>query len=114
MNTINIPIQISDDQIDSWAVTAFEGGINYWCFSIEVKNNDYKGCDYASEALSKGATIIMKGKEITKQNILEALAKLPAMNYNKVYNRLLNEGQYDACDADVLFQVALYDEVVYG
>ena len=114
MNTINIPIQISDDQIDSWAVTAFEGGINYWCDELKVKNNDYKGCKYASEALSKGATIIIEGKEITKHDILKALSKLPTMEYNKVYNRLLNEGQYDACDADVLFQVALYDDVIYG
>ena len=114
MNNINVTLEISDDQIDSWSVTAFEGGINYWCDGIEVKDGDYKGVKYASHSLSKGATIIIEGKEITKQSILDALAKLPTIEYKKVFNRLLNDGEYDACDVDVLFQVALFGEVVYG
>lgn len=113
-NYINIRISISDEQIDSWLCTAFEGGINYWCDGIEVKDNDYKGTDYASDCISKGGIIIVEeDKEISKENILDALVWLSLNKYTKVLDRLLNQ-RYDAVDADVLFQVACFGDVIYG
>jgi len=110
---INIRIEIKDKQIDSWLCTAFEGGINYWCDGIEVKDDDYKGTEYASHCISKGGTIIVEDKEINKQNILDALTWLSNNKYTKVLDRLINGG-YDADDADVLFQVVCFGNVIYG
>tara|TARA_A100001201_G_scaffold104078_2_gene89269 strand:+ start:36 stop:380 length:345 start_codon:yes stop_codon:yes gene_type:complete len=110
---INIRIEIKDEQIDNWLSTAFEGGINYWCDGIEVKDNDYKGTKYASECISKGGTIIVEDKEINKQNILDALTWLSNNKYTKALDRLINGG-YDADDADVLFQVVCFGNVIYG
>tara|TARA_R110002050_G_scaffold27352_2_gene71286 strand:+ start:352 stop:693 length:342 start_codon:yes stop_codon:yes gene_type:complete len=113
MNEINIKIKVQDEQIDSWLCGAFEGGSNYWCHGIEVKDNDYKGTDYASECISKGGIIIAKGKEINKQTILNALELMSKNGYTKCLDRLLNDG-YDADDSDVLFQFACFGEVIYG
>jgi hypothetical protein len=49
---------IKDEQIDNWLSGAFEGGSNYWCIGIKVKNGDYKGTKYASDCVSKGGIII--------------------------------------------------------
>ena len=57
MNKINLEIEVSDQDINDILVTAFEGGINYWAYKAEPKDGDYKGADYASDALSRGATI---------------------------------------------------------
>jgi hypothetical protein len=124
MNTVNLPITIEDEQIDSWLVTAFEGGSNYWCGGIKVKDGDYKGTKYASHCVSKGGTVIVldqedldvdieKKYEITKQKMLDALVWLAENKYTKAVDRLLNDG-YDAIDADVLFQAACFGDVIYG
>ena len=110
---INIRIEIKDKQIDSWLCGAFEGGSNYWCDGIEVKDNDYKGTEYASDCISKGGTIIVEDKEINKQSILDALEWLSNNKYTKVLDRLINDG-YDADDSDILFQVACFGDVIYG
>ena len=115
---INIKIEIKDEQIDNWLCTAFEGGINYWCDSVEVKDNDYKGTKYASECISKGGVIIVNDYppsniKVNKSSILQALVWLSNNKYTKVLDRLINGG-YDADDADVLFQVACFGRVIYG
>ena len=113
MNKVNIEVEIKDEQIDYWLCCAFEGGSNYWCNGIKVKDNDYKGTEYASECVSKGGIIIVEGKEINKQTILNALVWLSKNKYKKCVDRLINGG-YDACDCDALFQVACFGEVIYG
>lgn len=119
MNNVTINVNFSDNQIDYWLSGAFEGGSNHWCESIEVKNNDYKGCKYASECISKGGTIIVtlyeckEKAEITKKDISKALTWLSENKYTKCLNRLLNDN-YDAGDSDVLFQVACFGKVIYG
>ena len=83
MNKVNIEVEIKDEQIDYWLCCAFEGGSNYWCNGIKVKDNDYKGTEYASECVSKGGIIIVEGKEINKQTILNALVWLSKNKYKK-------------------------------
>tara|TARA_A100001201_G_scaffold65190_4_gene61307 strand:- start:834 stop:1241 length:408 start_codon:yes stop_codon:yes gene_type:complete len=111
-------IEIEDKQIDDWLCCAFEGGINYWCNEIKVKDDDYKGAKYASDVISRGGVIIVNDYapsniKVTKSCILQALVWLSLNNYTKVLQRLLS-GQYDAGDADILFQVACFHDVVYG
>ena len=120
MNNVTININFSDEQIDYWLSGAFEGGSNYWCESIEVKDNDYKGCKYASECVSKGGTIIVtlydeceEKAKITKKDISNALAWMSENKYTKCLDRLLND-KYDADDSDVIFQVACFGKVIYG
>tara|TARA_R110002110_G_scaffold240683_6_gene456934 strand:+ start:810 stop:1157 length:348 start_codon:yes stop_codon:yes gene_type:complete len=115
MNIVNLPTIIEDEQIDSWLVTAFEGGSNYWCTGVRVKYDDYKGTKYASHCVSKGGIVIVEGKhEITKQKMLDALVWMKKNKYTKMVDRLLDPGAYDAIDADVIFQVACFGKVIYG
>ena len=115
MSTINLPTTVTDEMIDGWLCGAFEGGSNYWCGGIKVKDGDYKGAKYASDCVSKGGTVIVDGKhEITKQKMLDALVWLAENKYTKMADRLLDPGAYDAIDADAVFQVACFGEVVYG
>jgi len=115
MNKVNLSITVTDEMIDGWLSGAFEGGSNYWCSGIEVKDGDYKGTKYASDCVSKGGIVIVDGKhEITKQKMLDALVWLTNNNYTRVADDLLHPGRHDACDSDIIFQVACFGEVVYG
>ena len=119
MNKIEIPIIIKDKDIDYWLSSAFEGGSTYWCSSIKVKDNDYKGTKYASECVSKGGIIIATTLDdnidysVSKIDILNGLKWLANNGYTKCLDRLLNE-KYDADDCDMIFQVACFGEVIYG
>jgi len=119
MNNATININFTDKQIDHWLCGAFEGGSNYWCEGIEVKDNDYKGTKYASECVSKGGKIIVslyeckEKAEISKKDIYKALTWMSKNKYTKCLDRLLND-RYDADDSDVIFQVACFGKVIYG
>ena len=112
-NVITMKVNIRDEQIDCWLCGAFEGGSNYWCDGIRVKDNDYKGVKYASDCVSKGGALIVEDKEIDKQCILNALEKMPSLNYSKAQKRLLDDS-YDSGDCDILFQIAVFGDVIYG
>ena len=121
MNKAIINIKLTDEQIDDWLCGAFEGGSNYWCLGIKVKNNDYKGTDYASKCISKGGKIIVYEEEnsvkktiiISKKDIIKAVELMSVNGYKKSLNRLLF-GDYDADDCDNLFQISCFGEVIYG
>ncbi len=122
MNKAIIEIAVTDEQIDNFLCGAFEGGSNYWCGSIKVKDNDYKGTDYASECVSKGGIIEVhrlgiasefEPITISKKDIIRGLELMSINGYKKSLNRLLF-GDYDSDDCDNLFQMACFKEVIYG
>ena len=116
MNKIKAEITITDEQIDNWLCGSFEGGSNYWCKGIKVKNNDYKGTKYASECVSKGGIIIVDDENcisnVDKNRILITL-QVMSSEYPKSFDRLINDS-YDSDDSDRLFQIACFGEVIYG
>lgn len=117
MNKIKIEIEVSDEQIDNWLCGAFEGGSNYWCIGLEVKNNDYKGTEFASDCISKGGVVIVNNGSIKNFHIdkKKVLTSLKTMNskHPQSFNRLIDDS-YDSEDSDTLFQIACFGEVVYG
>ena len=115
-NVITMKVNIRDEQIDCWLCGAFEGGSNYWCDGIRVKDNDYKGVKYASDCVSKGGVLIVEmydKKEIDKKCILNALEKMPSLNCSKAQKKLIDDS-YDSGDCDILFQIAVFGDVIYG
>lgn len=118
-------ISVTDENIDDIMVTALEGGINYWCGSALPKDEDYKGADYASHAVSKGATLILTDVEdeseeweLTREKLLEGVSKYLSLN-NPADIVDEETGELDACmiDADVadcILQLALFNEIVFG
>lgn len=115
---------ITDQNIDDILITGLEGGINYWCGKVTVKNDDYKGADLASDSVSKGATLILMDAEdlsntskIDKPKILKAIERY-INEYNctiiDLENKEIDCGQVDATVADIIIQLAAFEEVIYG
>ena len=126
MNTIKHTIQISDELIEFILCGAFEGGSTYWATNVSCKDKEdmkkvggYKS-DYLTRTKKKDAvmyihTIDDDKQPITKKSIIDALQKMdnPKYGCTKVLGRILDE-TYDACDADIVVQMACFGEVVYG
>ena len=115
-------IKVTQQDIDDIITTAFEGGINYWCDRAHVMNGDNEHC--ASEQVSRGAAVILYDSEGDEKHVLtvgkfmRGLAKAIEGNNYSSYE-WFNEDSIDTCNvdaevADVIIQLALFGEVVYG
>lgn len=141
---VNVPV--TDQQIADWVVTAFEGGISYWCEAATCVQRDQHGDWEELTGAGYDAYVVdrvgpyanpefwdndKRGYRITtdegtQKKVLTLSAIMKALNYQpkqvkgqsnnwyrKVTTRLLGEN-YDADDADILVQVAIFNEVIYG
>lgn len=116
-------VEITEEDIDDIMVGALEGGINYWCNDAVVVGDEYLG-EYASEEISRGGKLILVDCEDDAEYSLDLEKFLNGV-------RLAIEGSYfteygwysggkidccqvDASVADVIIQLALFGEVVYG
>ena len=113
-NYVLKPIEVTDDHLDSILVGAFEGGSNYWAEKVEVRDDDYKGAEFASGVIGKGGelyiTTELDGKYLLTRNML--------INGLQQY---LDESKHknwpdggDAYTDDCILQYALFGEIVYG
>lgn len=103
-------MEINKDTLECLFIDSIEGGINYWAC---VSEYDYKSftavvCDNEDEdgvRHSVGLDTIKRG-----------ISKLQEINNRWANNRLANvlSENYDAEDCDVIFQLGLFGEVVYG
>jgi hypothetical protein len=115
--------EITGEDVDDIVTTALEGGCNYWCDKATLLDNDYKGATYASEAVSKGGTLILHvnhdgeawdgetPKPLTREN-MESGIKRAAIHFGKSV-RVFLENQ-DAIYADVAVQFAVFDKIIFG
>jgi hypothetical protein len=114
---------MTNQDIDDILCTAFEGGINYWCDRVQVLEGDYKGAEYASEAVSRGALIklnitdeertggTLKVDLLTRDNIVKGIEM--AAKHKKMSVKGFIEN-HDAGDADMAVQFAIFGELIYG
>ena len=102
-------------------VAALEGGIDYWCFKVEVVG-DYLG-EYASEQISRGGMLKLYDIEngdkywLDLEKFLKGF-KLWLENDGDEYGAVEN-GEVDCCNidagcADEIVQYALFGELVFG
>ena len=118
--TLNIKVTAQD--IDDIMCSALEGGITYWCCKAEVVGN-YLG-EFASEQISRGGTLKLYDAEedevyeLTLEKLLKGIKLAIQENYYADYDwcdgTMLDTCQVDANVADVIIQLALFEEVVYG
>jgi hypothetical protein len=120
--TVTQTVNVTEEDIDDIMCSALEGGITYWANAARVVGN-YLG-EYASEQISRGGSLIISDAEedaeylLTRDNLLKGI-KLAIqgnyfMDYEWVVGSKLDCCQVDAEVADVIVQLALFDEVVYG
>ena len=120
--TVIKEVNITAEDIDDIMCSALDGGITYWCNRAKVVGK-YLG-EYASEQISRGGSLILHDAEedkcyiLTIHNLLNGIKKAIAENYYSDYEWVvgnkLDTCQVDACVADVIIQLALFDDVVYG
>lgn len=116
-----IVIQLTQQDIDDIMVGALEGGINYWCFKVDVLG-EYLG-EYASEQISRGGSLKLYDSEngekywLDREKFLNGF-KLWVENGGDQYGAVQGS-EVDCCNidagcADEIIQYALFGEVVYG
>lgn len=115
-------IKVTDKDIDDIITTAFEGGITYWCCKVEVVG-DYLA-KFASEQISRGGTVRLYDSvedtvyDLTLENFMEGLTKAIEDNWYDSYGwydgNSIDTCNVDANVADVIIQLALFDDVIYG
>ena len=111
---------MNDQIIDDILATAFEGGINYWCREATVRDGDYKGAEYASSAVSKGATIdltVYEGEGVVTEKPLTRESIIHGINEAAKFRKQTVEGFYedhDAESADMAVQFAVFGKLIFG
>ena len=128
--SIKQDLVISNQDIDDIICTALEGGINYWCYRADIGEKKYLG-KYASDQISRGGSLKLYVEEpfedkevyvLTKKNILiglEHFYKEYARHYPDVFQVKGEEILIETCDvdaevADMIVQLGLFGEVIYG
>jgi hypothetical protein len=110
--------QLTDENIDDILVTAFEGGINYWT-NTPVRVPEWpKGVDYASSVVSKNKPVLIFNEdenewmELNLEKLLHGIKMF--LSRRSLSCDYFSDGNFDAEDADVIVQYALFGEIVYG
>ena len=119
---ISCTINVTSQDIDDIVCSALEDGICYWASSARVVG-DYLG-EYASEQISRGGSLIISDAEedaeylLTRDNLLKGIRLAIEGRYYADYDwcdgKTLDTCQIDASVADVIVQLALFGEVIYG
>lgn len=119
---VNKKYTVTPQDIDDIMVTALEGGINYWCRKAEVVG-EYLG-EYASDQISRGGSLILYDAEssdhweLNLEKLLNGIQKAIEDNWFDDYgwydNGVLYTTEIDGEVADVIVQLALFDDVVFG
>jgi hypothetical protein len=116
-------LKVTASDIDDIMCAALEGGICYWCGRAEVVG-EYLG-EYASEQISRGGTLKLydcedmnEVYELDRSKLLKGIKKAFEEGYYSEYEwcngTVIDTCQVDADVADVIVQIAIFDEVVYG
>ena len=112
-HTVTLKLTVSDQALRDLLVTAVEGGANYWAeftrvkrdadlniLSVVVRDQETLGCDWL----------------VTPHTLVLGLQRLADATWKRAHDHLhaavVEDG--DAETADVVLQMALFGELVYG
>lgn len=120
--TVDRKIKVTQQDIDDIMVTALEGGINYWCDRVKVIG-EYLG-EYASEQIARDGLLLLYDAESNEEyqlslgKFLNGLQKAIEDHWFEDYEWYegdeLDPCNIDADVADVIIQLALFDDVIFG
>ena len=113
---------VTAEDIDDIMCAALEDGICYWCNEAIVVG-DYLG-EWAHEQISRGGKLQLVDAEdgtvyeLTREKLLYGIQLARAQEYYKDYEwwdgEHLDTCNVDSAVADVIVQLALFDEIVFG
>lgn len=119
--TINVPFDVTDRLISDLLCLAFEGGSSYWAEFVEqIVRPGGTETEFNSDALAAGNTLRvyyddegnMNSLPLTNEDMAEAIG-LAALNRPRVWLDIINDNM-DADTGDIILQLALFGEVIYG
>ena len=123
--TLIIEYNISLEMLDDFIVTAFEGGINYWCGKVRIKNyppniddkSDEAHKMLASSVLTLGGEIVLFDAESDDQWILTRPDIIKGIKMRCEDRKITPEGLYDSYDVDdvdAIVQYAIFNEITFS
>lgn len=126
---------LSDALVKDILTTAIEGGIGYWaCLDNDTpewkdarkrfveKNNGQKPyyCDVAFELMVKGDPVVFLDEQDDDKELKMYYddfvrgCKLFEQHSNVVLSDYIENGAFDAIDADCIIQYAVFGDIIYG
>ena len=119
---IKTTLTVTEEDIDDIMVSALEGGITYWCGKAKVVG-EYLG-EFASEQIARNGKLLLYDMvedaeyELSREDLLKGIKMAVEEGYYDNYGwcdgHHLDTCQIDAEVADVIIQLALFEEVIYG
>lgn len=115
-------LNITDDDLDDIMRKAMDEGIGYWCEKAIVEDGDFRGCVFASETVSQGATLLLhcdsldEEYKLDRDKLLDGLAHYIASNIcNGIIkrNNVISTEEIDGSDADRIVQCALFGDIKF-
>lgn len=118
--TINRPVTFDQQFVDDVMCSILEGGINYWAVLSDIdRTNRTEQFEYPSDAVSRGAVLVLQDTEsnaIYQFGLSQFVQGLTKYLNNEGHNLTpyTDAGDIDSIHADVICQLGLFGEVVYG
>lgn len=116
---IQVETRITQEDIDDIMCSALEGGICHWCTRAVVVGK-YLG-EYASEQISRGGVLKLYDEEgecfeLSLDKLMAGIGLAISNGYAKDWLRgcEIDCGQIDAEAADIIIQLALFQDIIYG
>lgn len=126
MKTYKIPVtivlQITEEDIEDIVDTALDCGIFYWCERAKYTSDPCGDTD--GKHLINGGTILFydnedgSESELTLDKLLDGINKWVVNGYDR-YHAVQSDGTLDTCEidaemADIIIQLALFGDIIYG
>jgi len=116
-----VETKLTRQDIDDIMCSALEGGVNYWCWKVEVVGDKYLG-EWASDQISRGGRLKFYDAEtedtwvLTLQKFLNGfkLWVKRGLDHGACRNGVVDGCMIDAADADVIVQLSLFGDVIFG
>jgi hypothetical protein len=125
---VNVPVTFTAKELDNVIVTAFEGGITYWCDhvcddllsgvnirkALGGKPVSMPFSQWCTHLILNGETLRLKvdGEKTPYELNMKKIKRGIRLYYQNGHTDLKDD--YDAGDADSFIQYALFGEIVYG
>lgn len=124
---------LTEQDILDILTTAFEGGIGYWC-CLDNTDADWVAarqqlkeetgetpcfCDVAYRVMKNGQTVKLEDEEegtvleLTLEKFQQGCTKYTEETHRDIH-RTIDNSEFDAEDADMIIQYALFGELIYG
>ena len=114
-------LTFTDENIGDLLVTAFEGGINYWCGKVKIISvpKEHEGkYEFASDVIALGGVLKLYDAEtsdtweLTLDKFLKGLERYCKITDIESAEELMDN--HDADTADGIIQYALFEKIIFG